>query len=52
MQPKMASPYGSWAFERINGTFALSVALRKIFILMNTLIRTITIYKIIRNETW
>lgn len=42
----------SQAFERISGTFALSMALRKIFILMNTLIRTITIYKIIRNEAW
>lgn len=42
----------SQAFERINGTTALSMALRKRFILMNTLIRNITIYKIIRNEAW
>lgn len=52
MQPKWPHLMVGWVFERISGTFALSMALRKIFVLMNTLIRTIAIYKIIRNEGW
>lgn len=52
MQPKWPHLMASQAFERMSGTFALSMALRKIFILMNTLIRIVTIYKIIRNEAW